>query len=553
MKKTASIGAQLTLDKRGFSTALAGAVNEARSGVKQLGAIGSGGGSAFSGLRSGIERVGKAYGGLRALIGDVNDIVSAPVEANAWYADLSDNLTAIEGSAASATESLGFLRAVAEQQGITLDPLVRTQALLVSLGYSAAESRDMIRELANAAELSGLGPEAIEGVAAALGKVTDKGEASAKTLMQLGGTMPLLRQIMDMQFGARTAADLDKLDLSGRQLFDGLLAGLKRQETGLASVSEQYLNKAEMAKLAMAADVAAATLPTRTPGGAEDPEARAQRLAALQAAAATARADAAEIILTREEEIRELGLDLARLQNGTDTRATEAAELKLALAKDLDRVVKETGATQLQATAAIESQLEAERALKKLQDAPAHAEAAAAQAAFRQTTSEDLAVSTLRARGKGKAADKLAAQHAEQRRTAELITGGLSPADAAATAAADRANADASSHYDRTGRRRIRGASKSPTRPDLLSDPFAQSAIDAATFAQTGSVGGYDRSAPMARSQSMQGKSGDTRFAATGGFADFSAELKKTPVILEQILQALKANAPSVALKTSSR
>ena len=59
--------------------------------------------------------------------------------------------------------------------------------------------------------------------------------------------------------------------------------------------------------------------------------------------------------------------------------------------------------------------------------------AAAAQANFRQTTGEDVAVSTLRARGKTKAADKLAAQHAEQRRTAELQLGGLTPEAAASS------------------------------------------------------------------------------------------------------------------------
>jgi hypothetical protein len=326
MNRKASIGAEITLDRRGFSKSLAAASSDARREVQGMSNISGN----FAGLRSGIERVGKAYGGLRGLVGDVVDLVKSPLAANNAYADLKDNLTAVEGSADSARVSLGFLRGVAEEQALEFAPLVEAQARLVSIGNSASESREMIRELANAAELSGAdGAQVVTALASTFEKVSEKGSTSLKALMSFGDTLPILRQILAQQFGVKTAADLEKLDLTSGEVFDGLLTGLKQIDTASASTGEKLANAENWLKNITGADEAATALDPRTPAPLEDAGQRNQRIARFQSRAADEKtaADMAKSAPDRQASAEDLELSTLRARG--KTKQADALQTKI--------------------------------------------------------------------------------------------------------------------------------------------------------------------------------------------------------------------------------
>lgn len=541
--RKASIGAELTLDKRGFTRTLNSAIGDARRGAQQMGGIRSEG--AFGGMRSGVERLGKAYTGIRGVVGDVINLVKSPLAANTDYADLKDMLTAVEGSAESAAESLAFLRTVGNEQAMPLGPLVEAQARLVSLGFSAAEARDMVRELANAAEFSGLDDSAVSSVVGTLEKINEKGDASVKQLMAFGDAMPVLRNIMDLQFGAKTAADLEKLDLTGRQVFDNLLTGLKQVQTAQASTAEKVQNGESWLKNLTGADEAAADLPARVVGT-ESAEQRAARLAEMQEAAAAKRAAAAEELLSKEKALLDLELELAQAEQGGDQDAIRAAEEKLALARDLEKVMKDTGASEERAGRAIKEQLEYGRQLKEME-----------KQKFRGETAEDLEVSTLRAQGKDKQADKRQAEITQRRRAQELEAGGLDALTAGQIAEQERQNSEDEERFQRTGRRRIRGGKSKGDATSFtgLADPFRDARIVNDTFNQN--MGQPETNRLLKPWTSKQGgPDDDERFKhgkSLNRDSSFAAAIRPLEAKMSEMIAALKGNNPGVGAKTRPR
>ena len=542
--RTSTIGATLNLDRRGFTRDLNAATREGRSAVAELGQTRSN----FSGIKSGISELGKSYGGLKAAIMDVVDVVRGPMSIHADYEDMRDKLIAIEGSAESANASLSYLTAVSNSQAMALEPLVEAQSRLVSLGYSAEQARDMIREIANAAEQAGSGAEVIAPIVGTIEKIGEKGDASVKQLMAFGEVLPVLRQILDLQFGVKTAADLDKLDLSSQQVFDGLLAGLKQVETATASANEKTLASAEFAKTKTNPSAeTSADLPDR-PATTESPEARAERIAAMQEAAAAKREAAARLILDKEEEIADLEISVAIARQRQDEAAINAAEEKLALARDLQKVMKDTGASEALATDAIKERVAAQLTLEKVSNpAPQN------DGNFQKEAEENLAISTLRAQGKTKQADKLEAKTAQSRRQKELTDGGVDPATAKSIATQERKNTEDENRFAQTGRRRIKGAKSKGTATSFtgLDNPFADSALTPHMFDQSGdnSIAGFKPGEKMASPK----KSSGSQFAQTGTSAPSSDPAAASVPILQSIadrmsavLEALKANRPSV-------
>jgi hypothetical protein len=532
------IGATLSLDKRGFTRDLNSATREGRAAVGEMGKIKS----PFGGVVRGIHEMGKSYQGIKGAVGDFINSVKGPLSINADYQDMRDKLTAIEGSAESAKDSLAFLTGVSITQAMALEPLVEGQARLVSLGYSAENARDMIREIANAAEQAGAGAEVILPVVGALEKIDEKGEASVKALMQFGDTLPILRQILDLQFGVKTAADLEKLSLSGEEVFAGLLAGLKQVETATASDNEKILASDHLLKYNPIVNPGA-ELPNMTERQVvkESPEDRAKRLAALQQESAARRDAAARLIFTKEQDIAELEITLAKVRQGHDDAAINAAEEKLALARDLAKVMQETGASQALATDHIKAQVMAARELEKA-TTPKNTTAKEAK--------ENLAISTLRAQGKTKQADKLEAEIAQRRRQKELTDGGVDPATAASIATQERKNTEDEARFAATGRRRIRGAKTKSAATSFtgLDHAMDNSAITPHMFDQSGdgSIGGYKPRQKMDRPQSKQA----AVLPGSNPTADPAAAslpiLKSIAERMSQVLQQLKTNSPSV-------
>jgi hypothetical protein len=468
MNKKASIGAELKLDRRGFSKELAAAASDARQQVSQMGNISGN----FSGMRSGLAQVGKSYGHLRSVVTDFVNVARAPVTAEVDFEDWTDYLTAIEGSSESAEESLRTLLATTRDQALEMGPLVEAQGRLVSLGYSAEQSRDMIKELANAAEFSGAdGNAAITGIVGTLEKVTEKGEASVKMLMSFGTALPVLRDILDMQFGVKTAADLETLNLTSEEVFSGLLTGLKSVQTATASTNETLQNAEHWTMAMMGAPEAVVPPPSplRTPAAPESEAARDARLGGL------------------------------RTRSARDKEAKALAE----------------------------------------------------GAGARQSSAEDLELATLRARGKNKQADALQTKIEERRSIEKFQAEGYDTATAAAMAGQQTQNKEDTAYFEKTGRRRIKGA-KSQTGFTGLDGAFDNSVVNAATFDGRD----YERSQEkMSKPISKQGK-GDTRFSQTGtNNVGIGSQVSEGIAKLNQEMRAmhatLKNQNPSVSSKTA--
>ena len=323
-------------------------MNEASRGARFFGKTMEGisskgiGGGNFSGIRSKVSEVGKSYSGVIAVLKDLQDIAESPIKANAVYQDLKDQLTAVEGSVESASESLAFLRRVSRDQAMDFPSLVSAQKRLVSLGYSAEEARTMIRELANAAELSGEGVEIIDGIVGSLTNVSERGDASLKALLKLGDAMPSLRKLIGEEFGAKTAADLEKLDLTSRELFDGLSRGLQKLETAKASASESALD--QDTSLVMGADETAADLPERK-RLAEAEDERLKRVDELQNRSAARKAAAAEVELAKQIKIAELESELASAEAASDHDAVDSLTEEIALLNQKADLIERMGTT----------------------------------------------------------------------------------------------------------------------------------------------------------------------------------------------------------------
>ena len=362
--RKSSITAELKLSGASkFKSDLKDVGREARVFGSDIGKAGSkfgnlSGGGNFSNMKRGISEVGKSYNGLFQLILDSKRLIESPLKANAAYQDLKDQLTAVEGSSESASESLGFLRRVARDQAMEFEPLVTAQKRLVSLGYSAEESRDMIRELANAAEFSGEGVEAVDAIVGSLTNVSEKGEASLKALMRLGDAMPALRKLIGEEFGARSAKELEGLDLTSRELFDGLSRGLKKLQTAKASASESALD--QNTDLILGADEEAANLPERKQSS-EEEETRVKRVEELQNRSANRKATAAEVELAKQTKIAELEAELAGAEAAADHAAADALTEELALLSDKADLMEKMGATDAAAEAFLRRKVELER------------------------------------------------------------------------------------------------------------------------------------------------------------------------------------------------
>jgi len=233
--------------------------------------------------------------------------------------------------------------------------------------------------------------------------------------------MPFLRTIFKDVFGSETAADLDKLDMSAQELFDGILTGLKRVETAESSNWEAW-----------------------------DPD----------YVASSARFEKG-----RRMQFESVGQTLLPIP-GLPQRDVAAPDPE----GDAKRIkMLQYGVTEAQMAAAVEKQIKedmeaaAEAAKQLAEENAAIAETEAGQKQFRNAAADDLQVATLRSRGKNKEADKLQAKIDEERRVKELMEmGGLSEAGAKAMAADERGIAEDQAYFDRTGRRKGKGANYKP-------------------------------------------------------------------------------------------
>lgn len=549
MNRKASIAAQLTADRSKWTSDLSKAAAEGRKFVSDMGSL-RGQPGFFKGMGDTLGKVIGKYQHLRAAVTDVAALAVRAAGAPAMYNDMTDALTAVTGSAAEAKSALDFLAGVAEEQKLEFEPLVEAYQRMRALGYSAEQTRDFIREMGNAIEASGGGSEDLTGVVNALSKITDKGEAAAKQLMQMGEALPALRAIFKEQFGSETAADIDKLNLSSKELFEGILRGLKKIETQkggvLDAASPEYL--ASMARLRTGRagtgnNPLIPDLPDRVVSG-EDPAAAAARVAELQARAAEEKQAAGEAELERMDNVAGLEGELAEARAKGDEEKIAALEDELALMSELADLVKKTGVDEKTATDYLLRRNQARRdeaaALKEIEAIKDREEKSKTAGKAAYDTAEDIAITEARARGKEKRAKKLEREKGRRQQEESLIADGMDPAQARAMAERGSQAQEDLEYFQEHGRRRVRTTGTT-------------SRIKGA-----GLGGGLGRGGgfltPSALDTNDPDRAAAAERAAGGNTARGSASANdRVEALLTDIKTALLNNKPSVGEKTKPR
>jgi tape measure domain-containing protein len=419
--------------------------------------------------------------------------------------------------------------------------------------------------MGNAIETSGGDAADLTAVAAALAKIQDKGELSAKALHAMGESMPFLRTIFKDIFGAETAADIEKLGLSSEELFEGIMRGLKRVQTNkggvLDAASPEYL--ASMARLragraGTGSNPLIPDLPERQVEAA-DPEGDAARIQALRAREANRKAaEEAEKKLKKQQEgletleaetaVSQKKLEIEEAIAEKDEERQETLEQELRMMTEGKEIMEKTGLAAEVVAEHLEKRAYHEKEIARLKTE-------AGQTAYAATAKEDMEIARLRSRGKNKQADKLEADRAKKQRVEQLMKeGGLSEPDAKKMAAGERQIQEDTDYLSRTGRRRIRGA-VSDNRFRGLDDYHQSDGLmgmkDEWNFDKLDAIKADRRNRPLKSELDREaGKPSITPDRFSGMSQKQADEMLE---VLRAIRSATEHNQPTVAQKTSSR
>jgi len=541
--RKASIAAQLTADRTKWTADLAKATAEGRKFASDISSIKAQPGFVKS-MMAGAGQVISKYQHLRGVVTDVAGLAIRAAGAPAMYADMIDGLTAVTGSAEEAKQAMDFLGGVAEEQKLEFEPLVEAYQRMRALGYSAEQTRDMIREMGNVIEASGADSEALTQVVGALSKITDKGDVAAKSLMQMTEALPALRSIFEEQFGAKTAADIDKLNLSSQELFEGIIRGLKGVETSkggfLDAMSPDYLASIARYRTGRAAQGQMPTIPDlpERQAGKEDPAKSAERIAGFRERGMVA----GKAELARQEEIARVTSELEEVKAKGDADAIAAKEDELALMTEMQDIMEKYKVDEQTATDFILHRNQARReeaeTLKAIADIQKKQEQEKEGRKAMGETAEDIAITEARAHGKTKRAEKMERERTRRQQEESLIASGVDPATARAMSERQARAKEDQEFFEKTGRSKVRGA-VSDKRRGGLGLGFGKDAGFLTPSALATSDADRDVANERAAQQQRQ------RGTATGN--------ERIEQILTDIKAALLSNKPSVAEKTKPR
>jgi tape measure domain-containing protein len=565
--RKSSIGASLTIDRRQFKAALDASRADATRFASSLSAIkaprsGVLAGEGLGGFRQQLGGVVSKYQHLRQAVTDVGAVAVRLAGAPAMYNDMSDALTAVTGSADEARQALAFIAGVANEQKLEFEPLVAAYEHMRALGYSAEQTTQFIREMGNAIEASSGSADDLTAAVGALSKIGDKGNISAMALHSMAEEMPFLRKIFKDVFGAETAADIKKLDLTQQELYDGIVRGLKRVETAqggtLDAASPEYLASMARLRSGRAAAGEGALVPELAPRtvAAPDTEGDANRLKlyrqrVIDAEAAKGKAKQAAAEASGRAELqaatavadKELEIEKARARG--DATRLASLEQELRMMTEGAEIMAKTGLSAEEVADHLQRRADAEKEIASLQKATPD---------FQKTSAQDLEVARLRARGKNKQADKLEADRAEQERVKQLMTAdpNLSEGEAKKMAGQERQYKEDADYLARTGRRKMRGATNAGQFEGI--DGYARVGDQALNKEWN-----FDRLDQMRRDRARPTKSQMDREAGKpsitpDAFNGMSiGEADKLLPVLKAIQTAVERNVPAVADLTKPR
>lgn len=204
----ATLDASLRLDSSQFTSGLDGAMKNTNAAVSKMSA-------AFSMLKN--IAIGGAIGS--AFIGIAKDIAGTYIEAE----KLQNALKATAGNDFLGMQQYEELKKLSSEIGLNMGVAAKATLQLQAAGMSAANAFKTIRTLQNAIGSGGGGSEELGRFIYGLQQLYASPKPLAEELNQLKEALPVTAKLLREAFGSARAEDLQKLNLSGKQVAETLL------------------------------------------------------------------------------------------------------------------------------------------------------------------------------------------------------------------------------------------------------------------------------------------------------------------------------------------
>lgn len=203
------------------------------------------------GLKQADRSLRRTAQNLQSIGSDLSVAVTAPIlaaggaslKAAAEFEQLQKALLAVTGDADEARAQLERLRKIAEAPGIGFEQAVAASLQFQGLGVSAGQAEEAIKQVANAVAASGGGADAFAGVVRQLNQIQAKNRVLQEDISILLENAPVLGNVLQDTFGAKTAEGIRAAGVNGEQFFEQLVKGLgtlNRVEGGLANTFENF-------------------------------------------------------------------------------------------------------------------------------------------------------------------------------------------------------------------------------------------------------------------------------------------------------------------------
>ncbi len=393
------------------------------------------------------------------------------------------SLGAVTKDSETLEKQMSELQKVAAAPGIDMAQAVQGSAALQSVGQSAAESRDTLREFANATAKAGGNAETLGGVMMALRQMMSKPTVQAEEIMQISERIPEFMSIATRlenlksdpkKFVSAAVDEMSKLSrvaAGSAEAADNLADAWDRAKVASSGgrvaaagsslmnyagdVLSNGFNKENFAKMMIGVDDAVqgnvkSPIQQFEPGKDEIKKRQEAAKQAIEERKAGAESLAQIVFDTEIAEMNMEGeLQAAKAKGNADE--IRALEEKQFLLKNVAKMAKEMGVSEQFVTDQIKAQLAVKRIIVN------EANKAAGAKTLREAQGSS-AVDQLRSRGKDKAADKLEEQQRKSARFKDLIAGNVPRADAINQVNSEARTREDQEYLDRTGRVKMRGA-----------------------------------------------------------------------------------------------
>jgi tape measure domain-containing protein len=392
--RKSSIGAQLTLDKRGFKAALDGAKQDAgafKAGLEQMkiskGAL-AGEGFAVGRWTELSSKINVIGGGLKMVGGSALAMGKSMFSAEASFENLVRGLSSTSDGSETLREELEALREVAKMPGLGFREAIQGATALKGAKLSAAEAREALVAFGNALTNAGKGKAELNDVLMSIQSMISTGQVDMENLKEIATRIPGF-----LELAARVPKG------NALEWVRGIIKELKQLPQAAESAQDKvdnFKDALDQKRIGMTGGKTAGIIGALTGEAMKLLQGEGLSLESLTEAATgedmIAKYQPSEEELARRKKLRE------------ELAAAEAEQKRLA-----EQKVKDD-----------------EEAAKKAQLAASKPQRDEAQAS--------LEVLRLRAAGKNKKADEMEQQQAKTARRTQLEAAGMSPGEAAVMA-----------------------------------------------------------------------------------------------------------------------